>query len=390
MTLKTALDAVLKRAADAGDVPGVAALITDREGNLYEGAFGRLSAGKPDPMTFDSVALIASMTKAITSTAVMQLVEQGKLDLESPASKWVPDLADARVLEGFDGAGKPKLRAPKRAITLKDLLTHTAGFSYEFMSHDIQKFQAATGTPDFTSSARASLNTPLLFDPGERWEYGINIDWAGLAVEAASGQRLGQYLAKNVLGPLGMKDTAITIRADLRPKLASIHARGPDGKLVPIPLELPQQPETDMGGHALYGTVPDYGKFVRMILNRGQGPGGTRILEAETVDRMTRNQIGAIDVGSIKSAAPQYSNDMNLPPDNPHKWGLAFMINTKDLPTGRKGGSLMWAGLCNSYYWIDPASGIGGVYVTQILPFADVKSMPLFFEFEATAYQNLR
>lgn len=389
MSMKNALDAVLKRAADAGDVPGVVAMVANREGTLYQGAFGKRALGDAAPMTLDSVVLIASMTKAITSTAAMQLVEQGKLDLDSPASKWLPDLGKVQVLEGFDAAGQPKTRAPKQAITLKHLLTHTAGFSYEFLSEDVAKFQAATATPGFASSAYASLATPLLFDPGERWCYGINTDWVGLLVEKASGQTLSAYLSKNVMAPLGMTDTAITMRPDMRARRARIHTRGADGALTPIDLEIPQQPEIEMGGHALYGTAGDYLKFLQMILNRGQASGG-RVLKAETVDAMSSNQIGALNVESLKSTNGFFSNDMNLPPDHPHKWSLGFMINTKELPTGRKPGSLMWAGLCNSYYWIDPASGIAGVFLTQILPFADIKAFPLFLEFEYTAYQSLQ
>ncbi len=389
MSLQQSLDAVLQRGVQPGGVPGVVAMVTNREGTLYEGAFGVRKLGTDLKMTRDTVVLIASMTKALTSVAALQLVEQGKLDLDSPASKWLPDLGKIQVLEGFDEAGKPKLRAPKRAVTLKHLLTHTAGFSYQFFNANLQKWQAATGAPGFASSEYASLQMPLMFDPGERWEYGVNTDWAGLLVEKASGQKLNAYLAEHVLKPLGMTSTSMKISADMRSRLASIHARLPDGGLAPIDLEIPQEPEVEMGGHALYGTCGDYLKFVRMMLNGGQGEKG-RVLKAETVEAMSRNQLdGGMQVPSIKSSDPTLSNDMPLPADNPHFWSLAFMINSKTLPTGRKAGSLMWAGLANSYYWIDQTSGVGGVYLTQILPFADVKSLPLFFEFEATTYQSL-
>lgn len=389
MSLQKSLDAVLKRAADAGDVPGVVAMLTNREETLYEGAFGKRRLGSPGDMSVDTVGLIASMTKAITSLAAMQLVERGKLDLDSPASKWLPDLGKLEVLEGFDAQGKPRTRAPKRPITLKHLLTHTAGFGYEFLSETVQKIKAATGIPAFTSSEYASLKMPLLFDPGDRYEYGINTDWAGLLVQQASGMKLSEFLSKNILDPLGMKDTSMVIRPDMRRRLASIHARSEDGALAPIDLELPQQPETEMGGQALYGTAPDYLRFVRMLLNRGQGPNG-RVLEPETVDQLSINQIGALDVPTFKTANRALFNDLPMPADNPQKWSLAFLVNTRPMPTGRPAGSMMWAGICNSYYWIDPTSGIGGVYLTQILPFADVRSLPLFFEFETTAYQNLR
>jgi methyl acetate hydrolase len=388
MSMKNALDSLLRNATDAGDVPGVVAMVTNREGMLYEGAFGLRRLGESQPMTLDTVALIASFTKAVTSTAVMQLVEQGKLDLESPASKWAPELGKVQVLDGFDAANKPKLRAPKRAITLKHLLTHTAGFGYEFSSAEIKKYQEVTGAPGPFTCTHASLNAPLLFDPGERWEYGINVDWAGQIVERVSGLRLSEYFQQHIFAPLGMTDTAVTMRPDMLKRRASIHARLPDGKLAPIDLVLPQPPEVDMGGHALYGTAGDYLKFVRMFLNRGQAPGG-RVLKAETVDRMGQNQIGDLLITGFKSADPTLLNDMPLPPDIPHNWGLAFMRNEKTFVTGRSPGALMWAGICNSYYWIDPVKGVAGVYLTQILPFADVKSLPLFFGFEGTVYQNL-
>lgn len=389
MSLQNALDALLKSATDKGEVPGVVAMLTDREQTLYEGAFGLRRLGSAAAMSVDTVVLIASMTKALTSTAALQLVERGLLDLESPASRWLPDLGAVQVLEGFDAQGQPRLRAPKRAITLKHLLTHTAGFGYEFLSQDIKTWQAVTGTPGFISSSYASIKTPLLFDPGERWEYGVNTDWVGMLVQKLSGMKLSDYFAEHLFAPLGMRDTAIRMRPDMRERLASIHARLPDGNLVPMDLELPQQPETEMGGQALYGTAGDYLKFIRMILNQGQGEYG-RVLKPETVAAMSRDQLGGLQVPSIHSIDPQFSNDLPMPEDNPQLWSLAFMINSKPLPTGRKAGSLSWAGLSNCYYWIDPASGIGGVYLTQILPFADVKSFPLSFAFEATAYQLLK
>ncbi|TJY63280.1 beta-lactamase family protein [Sinimarinibacterium sp. CAU 1509] len=389
MTIKQALDSVLQRAVGANGVPGVVAMVTDRNGTLYEGAFGERVVGAGASMDADTVGLIASMTKALTSVAAMQLVEQGKLDLDSPASTWLPELADVKVIEGFDADGKPQLRAPKQPVTLRHLLTHTAGFSYEFLSEDVQRFQAATGAPGFITCALDSIRLPLLFDPGEQWSYGVSTDWVGRLVEAASGQRLGEYLSENVLGPLGMNDTAFKLRDDMRARLATIHARLPDGGLAPLELEVPQEPEFDMGGGGLYGTVGDYLKFVRMLLNGGSLD-GQQILKPETVEQMSSNQIGDLDVPSLKSANPMFTNDMPMPPGIPHKWGLGFLINTKPLPTGRSAGSLMWAGLANSYYWIDPSSGIAGVLMTQILPFADIKALPLFLEFEATVYQQTR
>ena len=388
MSLKAELDALLGHAASSGEVPGVVAMVTDRKDTLYSGAFGLRTLGQPQPMSLDTVGWIASMTKALASTAAAQLLEQGKLSLDEPAARWLPELGRVQVLEGFGADGKPRLRAPKTPLTLRHLLTHTSGYGYEFLSHDIQKYQEATQTPSMFTALPASLDLPLLFDPGQRWEYGIGIDWAGRIVEKLSGKKLGAYLAEHVLAPLGMKETTFALTPALRARLAKIHMRGPDGKLSPLDLEVPQPPPMDMGGGGLYGTVGDYLKFVRMILNRGQGEQG-RVLKAETVDLMCRNQMGGLEVQPIKSANPMFTNDLPMPPGIPHRWGLAFMINEKPLPTGRSAGSLMWAGLANSYYWIDPTAGVAGVMMSQILPFADVKALPLFLGFEMTVYRNL-
>jgi methyl acetate hydrolase len=387
MALKDALDGLLNAAAAKGEVPGVVGMITDRSNTIYQGAFGRRALGQDAPMTVDTVGLIASMTKAITSTAAMQLVERGKLDLESPAARWLPALGQVQVLEGFDAAGQPRARPPRQALTLRHLLTHTSGFGYDFLSPELQQYLKVTGTPPVLGCEKAALNLPLLFDPGERWQYGISIDWVGQLVEAVSGQKLGAYLQQHILGPLGMSDTAFRISPAMRERLAKVHARLPDGQLAPIDLEMPPEPGFDMGGGGLYGTLVDYLKFIRMVLNKGESPGG-RVLRTETVEAMSRNQIGALNVLPVKSADLTLTNDFVLPPDIPHQWGLAWLINNKPLPTGRPAGSLMWAGLTNCYYWIDPANGLGGALLTQILPFADIKALPLFLGFEYTAYHS--
>jgi methyl acetate hydrolase len=388
MVLKERMDDLLGAAVERGDVPGVVAVVVNREGVLYEGAFGKRNLTTGAPMTIDTVCWIASMTKAITGACTMQLVEQGKLDLDAPAEQWVPMLKEAQVLEGWDAEGKPKLRPPTRPITLRQLLTHTAGFSYEFWNADILRYQQVMGVPNIASGRIAALKTPLLFDPGERWEYGISIDFAGLAVEAVSGQKLSAYMQDHLLGPLGMNDTAFKIRPDMRARLATIHARGEDGALTPIEFELPQDPEFDLGGGGLYGTAGDYARFVRMVLNRGELD-GVRVLDAETVDLMCQNAIGDLRVTPMKTVMPQFSNDAEFFPGLPKGWGVTWQVNLEPAPTGRSAGSLQWAGIANSYFWIDPVRGIGGVYMTQILPFADTKSLPLFEAFETEVYRTL-
>jgi len=382
------LDRILRQAVESKAMPGVVAVAATDTEVLYEGAFGKRDLGKPAPMTLDSVVWIASMTKAITATAAMQLVERGKLSLERPASEMVPELAAAKVLEGFDAAGKPRLRAPKRPITLRHLLTHTAGFGYEIWSPAIAQYQTATGTPGITTCTNAALTTPLMFDPGDRWAYGISIDWAGKIVEAVSGQKLDRYFQENIFGPLGMKDTSFTISPSQRARLASVHQRGGDGALAPIEFEIPQQPEFHMGGGGLYGTATDYLAFTQMIL-RGGGVKGAQLLRPETVALMSQNHIGALEVGEFRSAIPALSNDIELLPGISLKWGLSFLINAQQLPTGRSAGSLAWAGLANTYFWIDRTRRVSGVFLSQVFPFYDHTTIDLLGKFETEVYRAL-
>lgn len=387
-SVKDSADAVLRRAVEAGDVPGVIATATRRDRTIYQGAFGQRALGGNAPMTNDTVVWIASMTKAVTGAAAMQLVERGKLDLDSPATRWVPELADVVVLTGWDASGQPITRAPKRPITLRHMLTHTGGWAYDLWSADIGKYQKVKDIPGIGSCKNIALRTPLLFDPGERWEYGIGIDWAGKTVEAVSGKKLGAYMQENILGPLGMTSTAFKISPAMRARLAKVHQRGDDGKLTPIDFELTQEPEFEMGGGGLYSTAGDYLQFVRLMLNRGKA-NGVQILKPETVDLMSKNAMGNLKVTMLKTQNPQSTNDAEFFPGMPKGWGLTFMINDQPAPTGRSAGSLAWAGLANTYFWIDPSKGVGGVYMTQMLPFADTKSLPLFYAFEKSVYQTM-
>lgn len=381
-------DNVLRHGVASGDVPGVVAAATDHKGVIYQGAHGLRAAGEPAEMAVDTVGWIASMTKALTATAAMQLVEQGRLDLDRPASVWIAELASPRVLEGFDTEGKPRTRLATKPITLRHLMTHTSGFAYTMWSEKLLRYQQATALPGITSCQNAALNLPLLFEPGERWEYGIGIDWVGRIIETVTGRRLGAYLREHVLAPLGMHDTSFRISAAMRPRLAKLHQRGENGALAATEFEIPQEPEFEMGGGGLYSTAPDYLKFIHMILNRGRGPDG-QVLKPETVDLMSRNQMGELSVRMLKTAVPSVTNDAEFFPGMRKTWGLSFMINTEVAPTGRSPGSLAWAGLANTYFWIDPSKGIGGVYLTQLLPFVDHKAVQLFLDFEKAIYQSV-
>ena len=388
MQSKAQIDQILRQKTDAAEIPGVVAMAANGKEVIYQGAFGKRDLSKDDPMTADSVFWIASMTKAITAAGAMQLVEQGKLSLEAPIGKVLPDLAAPQVLEGFDAKGEPKLRPAKNPITLRHLMTHTAGFCYDLWNGDMVKYLEKTGTPGITTCKNAALKTPIMTDPGTRWEYGTNIDFVGKAVEAVSGKRLDAYLRDHLFAPLDMADTGFKIGDAQRKRLVGMHARGPDGSLAPIPFELEQDPEFHMGGGGLYGTAADYIKFTQMILNQGHG-NGNQVLKPETVAMMGQNHIGDLNMTKIISALPAFTNDVDLYPDMEKKWGLSFMINTARTPEGRSPGSLAWAGLANTYFWIDPSRDVTGVILMQLLPFVDKKCLEAFAGFEAGIYAGL-
>ena len=387
--MKARIDAILREAVQRGDVPGVTAVAIDGNGTIYEGGFGKAVLGQQADMTPDTVVWIASMTKAVTGAVAMQQVERGTLKLDAPARDVLPYLGEVQVLEGFDTDGKPRLRKPVRDITLRHLLTHTAGFGYDIWNPEILQYREAMDVPTIGTGLDKSLTTPLLFDPGARWQYGIGIDWAGKMVEAVTGRKLGQVMQEELFGPLGMDSTAFRLTPAMRARLARIHHRRADGSLVAdLKREVPQEPEFEAGGGGLYSTANDYLKFVRMVLDGGKSARGQVVMKPETVDAMAANAMGDSTVCLLKTAMPALSNDAEFFPGVAKKWGLSFMINNEEAPTGRSAGSLSWAGLPNTYYWIDRKRQLGGVYMTQILPFADVKSLPLFHAFESAVYRR--
>ncbi|NWL18732.1 serine hydrolase domain-containing protein [Pseudomonas umsongensis] len=370
-------------------VPGVVAAVTGRDGLLYEGASGQRTLGQPEAMTTDSVFAMFSTTKAITATAVLQLVEEGRLDLDAPARDYLPMIGELKVLEGFDSDGTPRLRPAKNHITTRMLLLHTAGLGYEFFNEHYNRLVQEQRQPSIISGSLAALKTPLLFEPGEQWEYGSNMDWAGLVVEAITGKRLGEVMQQRIFEPLGMTDTAFTMTPSMLQRRAGMHQREEDGSLTPVEGSLlPPEPEVHMGGHGLFSTVKDYCLFIRAWLNDGQGDHG-RILRPETIRFAEQNGLDNLKIKALPCVIPSISHTAEFFPGMPKSWALSFMINEQDAPTGRPAGSLAWAGLANLFYWIDRKNGIGGFWATQILPFVDPVSTQGYLDFETTAYRNL-
>src|SRR3984885_546421 len=382
------IDALFRAAVEAGDLPGVVAMAADDSGIIYEGTFGPRGVPDGEPMTRDTLFRGAPMIKPITTVAALQLVERGKLFLDAPVPAIEPALGAPQVLDGFDEQGRPLLRPAKRPIVLRELLTHTSGFAYRLWDAKGVKYgQALARIP--AKERKNFPPTPLMFDPGERWQYGGGIDWVGRLVEFASGEPLDVYFRQHIFDPLGMHDTAFVITAAQQSREASGHRRMPDGSLMAEPRErliIPRRPFS--GGGGIYSTAPDYLTFIRTLLHGGVGD-GARILRPETVALMGRNQIGKLEAGRMSTTAPQFSNDVDFFPGISLKWGFGHMINMQPIPNGRSAGSLTWGGLFNTYYWIDPQKRVAAVFMTQIVPFADPRALGVYGAFERAIYANV-
>jgi methyl acetate hydrolase len=372
MSRFAAIDGLLAQAADADAVPGVVALVTGPDGVLYEGA-----AGEATP---DTMFRFASMTKAMATVAALALVEEGRLELDQPVASILPEFGELQVLEGFDGE-TPRLRPPAAPATIRHLMTHTAGHGYWFGSEDLQRYHAATGVPNAFSGLRASLRTPLLFDPGTAWSYGINTDWLGQVVETLEGKGLDAVLAERIWAPLGMTDTTFTPTAEQKARLMAVYQRQADGSLAISPHDIPAEPEYWAAGHGSYGTGRDYARFLAMLL-----AGGGPVLRPETVDLAFADHLDGVALPErTVSTEPELVNTFDALPF-PQTWGLGFHITSVDLDGMRRAGTGDWAGLFNSYFWADRTSGIGAVLLTQVLPFFDARVIELLVGFEQAVY----
>jgi methyl acetate hydrolase len=382
------IDQVLRTAVDEKKVPGVVAMVAVADQVTYQGASGKRDTIKNTPMTVDSIFRIASMTKPVTSAAIMQLVESGRVKLDEPAATYVPELSHVQVLEEFDAStGKAKLRSPKAPPTVRQLLSHTSGFAYEFFDPELHGYVATGAVPSMSQGGDGFLKAPLMFDPGSRWEYGISTDWLGKVVEKVSGQTLEDYFRQHIFQPLGMTDTFFDVPPEKQARVVALHQRQDDGSF----REPPPQPFTPArffsGGGGLYSTAADYLKFERMLLGGGK-LGNKRILQSETVDQMSRNQIGGLMLAELRSSVPQFARDPIHMPGSLDKFGLGFAINTKSVEGGRSRGSLAWAGIYNTYFWIDSPRKTCAVIMMQILPFSDAAVNSVVEHFERAVYAN--
>jgi len=382
----TAIDQVLRDAVESGGVPHVAAIAADRDAVIYRGSAGPRSAGESDPVTVDSLFRIMSMSKMPCTVAALQQVEQGNLDLDAPVADYCPEFADIQVLTGFDG-DTPQLRAPARQATVKNLVTHTTGLGYWFWSEELVRWESVTGVPNVVAGSRASLTAPMLADPGEAFIYGINIDWLGKVVEAVTGVGLDVAVKEGVTGPLGMEQTTFLMNDDQRPNSTPVHVKDEDGSWVSIGEVLNQSPDYWAGGHGMYGTPSDYIRFERALL-RGGELDGTRILQQSTVDAAFTNQIGGLDFpAELPTADPASTCSFQAGPG--FKWGYGLLLNTADLPGMRRAWSGAWAGLCNTHFWLDRATGICASIYSNFLPFVTPEAVKMYNDFEKALYASL-
>tara|TARA_B100001971_G_scaffold146353_1_gene135423 strand:- start:458 stop:1624 length:1167 start_codon:yes stop_codon:yes gene_type:complete len=379
--LSGTLDTLL---SETSFVPGVVAAVADRNGLLYAGAAGVRDTDTGIAMDTKTIIAIASMTKAITTTALLQLVEQGLVLLDAPVADYLPQLANLQVLDGFDSAEKMRLISPEKAPTVRQLLTHTSGYVYEIWNEDALKTVTTGQVDSLFVEGGTGLLAPLGFTPGSRWEYGIGIDIAGQVIEAVSGEALDLYFLTHIFDPLGMEDTFYSVPEEKKNREASIHIHA-DGYFSPIP----PLSESISGGGGLHSTVHDYVRFMRVMLNSGI-LGGVKILEPATVDSMFANQIGDLSVGPGTTQMPEFSNDFDMGFGAPAKWGLGFLLHPDGTPAGRPSGSGSWAGLFNSYFWIDRERGLCAVIATQLLPFYDAGAIELLKSFEELVYSSTK
>ena len=382
--MSTALDCVLSEAVASNVVPGLVALVADRSRVLYEGAFGRRNAAEPSPADAATLFRIASMTKIVTAISFLRLLEQGLVELDTPVGDVLGEFDSLQVLDGFEG-DRPILRAPASRATMRQLLTHTSGLAYDIWNARLRRYYEVTDAIRLQTGARAAMSAPLVTDPGTHFNYGTSTDWIGLVVERLSGQPLEAYWRKQLFEPLGMHDTTPHPDPERRARTAPVHAPGPDGAWVPTAIDFAQHPEFYAGGHCLYSTARDYLNIQQLLLNDGDSPAG-RILRAETVDAMFRNQMGGLEVGTIISAIPEESADVPLPG---RKWGLGLMLDPDGVPGGRSPGSGSWMGGFNTFFWVDRARGITAALYTQTIPFYDGPIADLARRFETAIYAAL-
>ncbi len=374
------IDDALEHAVKAAGLTGAVAMAADRHGVIHSRALGERDTDVS--MTLDSVARIASMTKAITSALALRLVERGLLDLDDPICDVLTELTEPVVFERFGLDGRPILNPGHTLVTLRHLLTHTAGYGYDTWNQPLGHLQATLNLPRIPTGPDELRRVPLLFEPGSQWNYGINTDIVGRACEVVTGLRLDELIRTEITEPLGMRDTTFLPGADHEARRMAVHQRDADGSLHRLDLPVASELPFLAGGGMLHSTAADYLKFLQAVLSGS-------LLGPDMQSAFTTAQTGDVSVAPMMTSVPRLSQDVVLYPDQALKWSLGFMVNTAQTAEGRSAGSLAWAGLYNTYYWIDPHAGVCGLFMTQLLPFADPAALDAFHAYERAIYASL-
>ncbi|KQW42661.1 hypothetical protein ASC77_23675 [Nocardioides sp. Root1257] len=374
---------VLDSGVERGDIPFASAVVTNAERDIWQHATGAFDENRDAQV--DSVYVMLSMTKAVGAAAALVLVDRGQLSLDTVVEEVVPEFKEIQVLEDFSASGLV-MRPPRTPVRLRHLLTHTSGLTYATYHVKQKAYEYISNCPTFGSTIE-SFKYPLMFDPGEQFMYGLGPDWVGVLIERVSGLSLDAFCRAEILDPLGMVDTVFEPDG-LAGRIAPVTARSADGSLSTVEFAPPLRPETYSVGGALYGTAPDYARFLRLVLNDGQVD-GQRILSTSAVETMTQNQIGDLRVPAILTSSLPWSENVELAPGSPATWTTAFLRNEVDLEDMRRAGSLAWAGFLNTHYWVDPLTRIGGVLMTQVMPFCDSRTIDVFRSFEQAVYAEL-
>ena len=383
-----AAQAVLDTAVDRGDLSVAMGMVGDSSGVVMMHASGHSDASANEPVAPDAIFAIASMTKLVTTIAALQLVEDAKLDLDVPIDAYLPQLAALSVLQGFDDDGAPMFVDAHRAPTARELITHTSGFVYSIWNEDALTLESK-GLSSGVGSGSKMLNAPLAFQPGTAWEYGIGIDWLGVLIEKISGERLETYFQEYIFGPLGMTDTTFELQQEKLSRALVMMMRV-NGELVESGVMQPEATDPGSmefygGGGGLFSTLKDYGLLLTMLLNDGRH-GDATLLCKETVDSMFENHIGALEITPVEAQMAPLSNNLDMGFGSPAKWGLGFLLHMQGTENGRSPESASWAGLFNSYFWIDREKDLFGVFATQVLPFMDRESVAALTAFERAIY----
>jgi CubicO group peptidase (beta-lactamase class C family) len=380
-----AISLTISASAKRNGVPAVAAAVGNAKGMVYRGAFGTRDSRSRVRLTPQSIFRIASMTKAVTAAATMQLVDRGKLKLDEPVGTYLPELASLQVLDGFKENGEPVLRPAASPVLLKQLLTHSSGFAYDLWDPQQKRYLEYI---EKTKAARPRI-LPLSFDPGTDWRYGTSMDWAGRIVETVSGQTLEAFFQENILQPLEMRDTSFNVPVGKFPRLVSVYRRE-HGGLKEQARKQPAPASSFNGGGGLYSTPEDYVRFMQLILRRGTSATGKQILSAESVDLMTAKQTGELSAGVLKTTRPESSADMEMHPGHVDGYSYGFLINNEAYDGGRSAGALAWAGIDNTFYWIDPKRQLCATIMMQFLPFCDSAAIGVLRDFEHAVYKTFK